>query len=258
MKGKACVFVDGENLRHALIGALEGQTDFKKHDYLPPSAKWEDFFNWIVENCSGGECSRLRTYWYAIETVDFFPFGLNKFHLPADEIKLRSILSSHQPTKQRLNGLDNPSLHQEMEKIKKELQKERQTFLSRFEGWHTVQNGIALKHNAIEFRRSGAISYNLFEKSLGQEKTIDVRLALDTVMLAKIYDVAVIVSGDQDYVPAAQALKDMGKTVVNVAFEKKNGELLPGGARRLNIATDKSLNVSFDLLVKFMGVKILP
>jgi uncharacterized LabA/DUF88 family protein len=133
------------------------------------------------------------------------------------------------------------------------LRRSQQRIESRFKGWNTVQNGIALKHRAVEFRRSGAISYNLFEERFGQEKCVDVRLACDMIMLRGIYDTAIIVSGDQDYVPAAQILKDSGKTVINVAFQKRNGELLPGGARRLNIVMDASLSVPYGTLRDLMG-----
>jgi uncharacterized LabA/DUF88 family protein len=254
MKAKCCVFVDGENLRHALLNALQQQTDFKTNDYLPQNAKWREFFDWIVKESTNDECVRLRTYWYSIEHVDYYPFNLKKM----DDQQLRTIFSKHQPYKASMDGKSGNDLHNEIEKIKRDLIAEQQKFHARFDGWQKFQNGIALKNDAVEFRRSGAISYNLFEKKLGDEKTVDVRLALDTVMLSKIYDVAIIVSGDQDYVPAAQVLKDLGKTVVNVAFEKKNGDLLPGGARRLNIATDKSFNVAFDQLVNYMGVTLNP
>jgi hypothetical protein len=59
-----------------------------------------------------------------------------------------------------------------------------------------------------------------------------VNLAVDMVTLHPNYDLAIIVSGDQDYVPAAQAVKNLGKSVVNVAFLARSGLLLPGGAAR--------------------------
>jgi hypothetical protein len=36
--------------------------------------------------------------------------------------------------------------------------------------------------------------------------------------------------GDQNYVPAVQAVKDLGKRVINICFSTKNGNLLPGGS----------------------------
>lgn len=63
-----------------------------------------------------------------------------------------------------------------------------------------------------------------------------------------IYDVAIILSGDQDYVPAVQVVKDSGRRVVNAAFQTRSGRLLPGGARRLNQVTDRSINIGYDAL----------
>jgi uncharacterized LabA/DUF88 family protein len=125
---------------------------------------------------------------------------------------------------------------------------------TRFDGWTTLQNGIAQKHRSTEFRRSGAIPYNLMDKKFGEEKTVDVNLAVDMVTLGRIYDVAVIVSGDQDYVPAAQAVKNMGKSVVNVAFQARSGLLLPGGAKRLNQVTDWSIAIEWEPFRTALGL----
>ena len=104
--------------------------------------------------------------------------------------------------------------------------------------------------------QDGLFQGRLANKWLGNEKCVDVKLATDMIVLKDIYDIAVIVSGDQDYVPAAEVVKDAGKTVVNVSFSKRNGGLLPGGARRLGIATDASVIVGFDDLVQFMSVEV--
>ena len=88
------------------------------------------------------------------------------------------------------------------------------------------------------------------------EKAVDVKLASDLIALKDIYDTAVIVSGDQDYVLAVQVIKDYGKRVVTVAFERRDGRLLPGGARQLNQASDWGLPVKHSDLDSFL--KILP
>jgi uncharacterized LabA/DUF88 family protein len=89
---------------------------------------------------------------------------------------------------------------------------------------------------------------------LGQEKCVDTKLSLDLVLLRDIYDVAIIVSGDQDYVPAVQAIKDSGKRVVNVAFETRGGQLLPNGAWRLNVVTDRQMALPHADLAPFLGL----
>ena len=63
-------------------------------------------------------------------------------------------------------------------------------------------------------------------------------------------------SGDQDYIPAVQHIKDAGKTVVNVGFNTRDGRLLPGGARRLNTITDKGIAVPFEDFARLLGIDL--
>lgn len=60
-----------------------------------------------------------------------------------------------------------------------------------------------------------------------EEKGIDTRIATDLVSLAweKAYDVAVLVSADQDFVPAAEYLQNKGIKVIHGGFPP-NGMLL--------------------------------
>jgi uncharacterized LabA/DUF88 family protein len=145
-----------------------------------------------------------------------------------------------------------------MQEIVEELKERRNTMLNRFNGWIAIQDGISERHKAIEFRRAGAMTYSLFDKSLGTEKAVDVKLACDMIMLREIYDIAIIVSGDQDYVPAVGVLKDCGKRVVNVAFKTRSGKLLPSGARRLNQVTDWSFDVDYATLADYLQIGQLP
>ncbi len=209
---KVCIFVDGENFRHSIRGLFP---EFNSSDYLPKRADWTQFFDWIAGRISESP-HRVRTYWYVVRLLEFFPFGLNR--LQHDHKKLRSTLSKSASLKSTLDGISDDTIRS--------------------------QNGISTTHKAIEFRRAGSINCNLFQNNkFGSEKAVDVKLATDIITLRDIYDIAAIVSGDQDYVPAVEVIKDSGKRVVNVAFETRNGRLLPGGARRLNQATDWSLKV---------------
>ena len=94
----------------------------------------------------------------------------------------------------------------------------------------------------------------MYKREFGSEKAVDVKLATDLITLQNIYDVAVIVSGDQITVPAVEAIKDSGKHTVNVAFQKEDGKLLQGGAKRLNQATDWSIEVKHADLKKFLNL----
>ena len=82
MESQACVFVDGENLRHSLVDVFRGNGKFSVSDYLPPKANWSEFFDWIVDEATQGAYRRLRTYWFVIEKLECFPYGLNKLGKP--------------------------------------------------------------------------------------------------------------------------------------------------------------------------------
>lgn len=248
---KVCIFVDGENFRHAIVDLFE---NFNKEDYLPKQAEWTKWFDHLVSEVGKKVCSdtdRVRTYWYVIDQLDFFPYRIPKMDREPD--KLKRLLSKHPPYEQKLNAAtDQNTLYAEMDAIVTNLKRKQNSMRKRFDGWRTIQYGIANRHDAVEFRRAGSIGFNLFNFELGKEKAVDVKLAVDMIVLKDNYDIALVVSGDQDYVPAVQVVKDYGKKVVNVAFETRNGKLLPGGAWRLNQITDWNQNVKHSDLKGFL------
>lgn len=193
---------------------------------------------------------RVRTYWYVIQSMDFFPYKYPDVDTEPEALK--KLLSKDETTNAQIQGLQGVELIEKMRSIVRTLQDQRRKFLNRLDGWARIQNGIAAIHRAIEFRQAGSIPCNLFSGSFGTEKAVDVKLAVDLIILRDNYDVAIIVSGDQDYVPAAEKVKDFGKEVVNVAFETRKGNLLPGGAYRLNQTTDRSLKIKYDQLAKHL------
>lgn len=249
---KACVFVDGENFRYSIVDLFP---QFHKDDYLPKSANWAELFDWIVTNVvESGD--RIRTYWYVTKSVDYFPYFFPDPQKYSDG--LRKLLSEYDPYKNELDDLDDTNRLKRMIEIVNKLKETKSNFQNRFNGWIAIQDGISTAHKAIEFRRAGYIKYNLFDRGLGREKAVDVKLAADLITLRDIYDIAIIVSGDQDYVPAVEVVKDCGKRVVNVAFQTRRGDLLPGGARRLNQVTDWHFNIAYQDLVEHLNIAQLP
>jgi len=249
MSQRVCIFVDGENFRHSIVNLFAAE--FSQDDYLPQKAKWESFFDSLVKKADN-DGKIIRTYWYVIEEIDFYPYKFPFAETEPD--KLKKLLSKEKALNDKLDNLSGKALIDEMKKIVEDLKKKQQVMLKRVHGWSTLQNGISAKHKFVEFRKSGAIQYNLFNGTLGQEKTVDVKLATDMIMLRDIYDIAVIVSGDQDYVPAVRVIKDSGKHVVNVSFETRSGKLLPGGAWRLNNITDWSLQIPYNEFHDFLNL----
>jgi len=236
---RVCVFVDGENFRYSIVDLFE---QFNPNDYLPKQANWDTLFDWFVSQVIPGGKS-VRTYWYVIQLLDFFPYKFPSAE--GNPEALKRLLDKDKWYSSQLKGLAGEKLPAKMKEVVSELRQRQNSMRYRFEGWRKLQDGISARWSRIEFRRAGAITYNLFDKSLGTEKAVDVKLATDMIVLRDIYDVAVIVSGDQDYVPAVQAIKDFGKIVVNVVFRARNGKLLPGGARRLNQLTDDCIEINY-------------
>ena len=245
----ACIFVDGENLRHSLIDLFTSELD-PRH-YLPRNADWAGFFDDLVRRANAD--SRLRTYWYVVDHIDFWPWGLWRELRTHNLSTLEILLRKHKPTARELDAItDTAQKAQYIEQLAKNLVEQEKRMKNRFDGWKVFQDGIALRFDSVEFRRAGSIGYNLFRNRLGKEKAVDVNLATDLLELREIYDVGIIVSGDQDYVPAVQVVKDSGKHIVNVSFRMKDGRLLPGGARRLNRATDRRIEMQYADIRKFM------
>ncbi len=60
-------------------------------------------------------------------------------------------------------------------------------------------------------------------KTIYEVKEDDICLAVDMVKLAynNAYDTAIIISSDGDFVPAIQAVKEIGKNVENIGFENR-------------------------------------
>jgi uncharacterized LabA/DUF88 family protein len=249
MVKQVCIFIDGENFRYAVCDLFP---EFDATDYLPKRAKWSQWFDHLVaqiERKTSHKTERVRTYWYSIEDIDFFPYKFPRVEFEPDT--LQRLLSKHPPFRADLETLSGDDLTNRMREMVGDLRQRQNEMRKRFDGWMKIQNAISWTHDAVEFRRAGSISYDLFTNDFGKEKAVDVKMAVDMIILQGNYDIALIVSGDQDYAPAIQAMKDLGKKVVNIVFETRNGKVL-GGNWRSSQHTDYSLRVDHAELASFL------
>ena len=248
MSTKACIFIDGENLRHAIIDLFPNE--FHKTDYLPKEAGWSSWFDNIVALLPG-TYERLRSYWYVAGELDCFPH-----FFPRDKNELKQFLSTDKEIGRILSQLHGEELQKQMAETVSGLETRKQEMKSRFHGWQVFHNGISTQQDSIEFRASGYLRYDAFTHTIKAEKAVDINLAVDLVMLRDTYDIAVILSGDGDYIPAVQAVKDSGKKVVNISFLTRGGKRLPGGAARLNRSCDCSIDIKCEDLAPFLKLKL--
>ncbi len=84
-----------------------------------------------------------------------------------------------------------------------------------FDKIQRIQNFTFVLCRMQKRKESGKVIYEVKED--------DIHLAVDMVKLAynNAYDTAILVSSDGDFVPAIQAIKEIGKTVENIGFENK-------------------------------------
>jgi len=71
------------------------------------------------------------------------------------------------------------------------------------------------------------------------EKGVDVKLAIDLLSLAyhDIYDIAIIISNDSDFVPAIKEIQNLGKQAYNVSFPATK-------CYHLNKVCDKTIKIN--------------
>lgn len=110
MPNRVCIFVDGENFRHAIVDLF---SNFSQEQYLPHNAKWEDLFDYLTDETSNQGGQRIRTYWYVIGNTEFYPHRLPNIKLESTNShafngqieKLKNTLRKYEEYNTQINGL---------------------------------------------------------------------------------------------------------------------------------------------------------
>ena len=94
--------------------------------------------------------------------------------------------------------------------------------------------------------RLGRLVYNNWPGTPPYEKGVDILLATDMIThsFKNNYDVSILVAGDNDYVGALQAIKDIGKHAEVALFGKEQT------SRQLRVVADKIVTINTRLLNK--------
>ena len=259
---KSHIFVDGENFRYSLNQLFEDEstkkTGFNRQDYLPKNANWSKFFTTISDKLN---TELLRTNWYVVEHIDYKPWDVKPIPEDIKSTQGSEILRDSRQflKKGKFNFDKNPDKNpdEELALIRKkvdDLLKTQKTLKNRSDRRRSIQNKMQNSCDRLDFVRSGSIRYNLFKKEFGTEKGVDTQLATDLITLAPTYDMAVIISGDADYLPPINAIKRMGKIVTSVSFLTRNKKILPGGAFRLETAVDHALKLEYEEMTELMNL----
>ena len=192
----------------------------------------------------------MRVYWYVTREIDYWPYKI-PFAWEAKRHFLRGQGIIKRLTDQ---GCTLSEGNAGLKDAEEELRRRRQTIQKRADGWQAIHTSIEHRYDQIQFQRFGTIRYDLVQRSFGTEKGVDTQLATDLIALSSIYDVALLVSGDADYIPPVSAVKNIGKLVYSVSFLTADGAKLPGGAWRLERSVDGQIELQFEEVRKRLGI----
>lgn len=257
MKEKICIFIDGENLRHSIKGLFP---DHYNNTHYYPFADWDLFIKAIVQltsrkiNLNADHAKLIRCYWYVINELFFDKeytkdyFKSQKVH---DKLKYYKRVASSVAKKEILPT--DSKIQAILKECEDLLQGNQKSIEKQLESWSQIQSTIQLKYTQIQFQKFGYLKTRLDDGagkiSFDGEKGVDIKLATDLITMNKIYDIAILVSGDADYIPAIHAIKNLGKQVVIVDFKTKHGKFLPGGAVKLREHADFSFSINYETML---------
>lgn len=91
-------------------------------------------------------------------------------------------------------------------------------------------------HDYLRYKGFRVVARDSYDLDRDEQKEVDVAMACKMVVhaLKDHYDVAVVVSGDRDFIPAIQEVQAAGKRVEVAAFESSVGEELRRSADRFH------------------------
>jgi uncharacterized LabA/DUF88 family protein len=244
--GRVMVFIDGENFLYGIRKLF--YAEFDRSEYLPQNAEWGWFFAKLAE---GLKATEFSVRWYVIDELDFHPYADWENESWED---LRRMLPEGEFRDQFRRKTSEKGRRNVLERFRKLCMQSQHEMEKRLAQWHEMQNAISTRHPFVRFYRPGWQPCYLPDRKLGREKGIDIGLAVDLVRKQPDYDLAVLFSGDGDYVPAVNVIHNSGKKVALMEFEFRSGEALRGTSRRLRARADVMVDVPFDDLTRFLGI----
>ncbi len=221
---KVSCFVDFSNL----MGSLKAM-NLEIHDY-------QDFFTYILSKSYHGIASTMiqgskgsfdvrlnRIYWYAVGSCDKFDFNdanikklFREWFLASSETKSSFMSSAGSANPGKTQGEITDIAFEEFYCDRKSWYQQK---CEQVEGFRDFYNKIRRCTDFIDITEGGYWTLDFVSRS-SIEKGVDTALAVDCVTMVDTYDIAIIVSGDADMIPAIKYVKKCGKLVGLTSFIK--------------------------------------
>jgi NYN domain len=218
---RTVIYVDGRNFKHNLRDfKFQAPGDNRVYHLDEKHFKWREFFLGILatfDRATGHSHRLVRVYWCNADSIRPFEININA---------VRRILSAHRGdfpnmTEQELIGLarawydrERDHFQQTRERVFEHIQR-RVNFLEfRYVGEYVVK---PFEPFMFEPRLNGQ---TLYLGTREGEKGVDVGIAVDMIAKLNEYDAAVLVSGDADFIPLVQHLKDKLRLVYQFSLAR--------------------------------------
>ncbi len=219
---KTVVFIDGQNFKNDLQKFRFKATGQNLPEYRLDEKHflWESFFQNAIDILSRRTRTPhrlVRVYWYNTQATT--PFHRNERAIP-------EILAEYGERFPDLNAAHIDALAQRWHRHQREILarakeevfdaiQKRTSFLEfKYVGQLVLR---PYKVREIQRDREGGI---LYQGTVEGEKGVDIGITIDMIAKMPHYDAAVLISGDTDFIPLIQYLKDQLKLVYSLSLSR--------------------------------------
>jgi len=221
MPKRTVVLVDGQNFKKNLqTFAFRTAPDQRAFRLDEKHFDWGKFFKAMItkfEAATGVEHQLLRVYWYTADTITPFVPEEWRAEAVARDCRLRSpSLSSDDVLRlaEAWYRRERDNFIRAREDIYEQLQRRYDFLEFKFVGQYDVRPFLPY---LIERDTGGRVTYLGTRQG---EKGVDVGIATDMIAKLPFYDVAILVSGDADFIPAVKHVKDHLRWVYQFSVAK--------------------------------------
>jgi len=222
MPKRTVVLVDGQNFKKNLqTFAFRTGPDERAFRLDEKHFDWGKFFKGIVakfDTATGVEHQLLRVYWYTADTITPFIPDPKRAGEIARDCRLRNPSLSPDDVMRLAESWyrrERDNFTRAREDIYEQLQRRYDFLEFKFVGQYDVRPFVPyrIQHdlNGAGFRYQGTRQ---------GEKGVDVGIATDMIAKLAFYDVAILVSGDADFIPAVKHVKDHLRWVYQFSVAK--------------------------------------